>query len=240
MKHLLVIALFALPAVALAGPQEKQAAQKHVTRATEAHQAGKYDIALTELEAAYALDPQSDLLYAMGQVQVKLGHCAEAITLYERFVASNPPADAAASANEAITTCKAQLPPPPPPQPEPPPPPPEPAPEPQLPPQPETSRFDRLGAAVIGAGVVSIVAGAVLYSSARNNLDDAERATSYDRHDELVGDARLKRNISVGVGAVGLLAVGFGAWHYATFRSESRVAVSATSTSGVVSWRGRF
>src|SRR5688572_27300629 len=108
MKHLLVLALFALPAAALAGPQEKAEAQKHVARATEAHQAGKFDAALTELEAAYALDPQSDLLYAMGQVQVKLGRCAEAITLYERFVATNPPADASASANEAIITCKAQ------------------------------------------------------------------------------------------------------------------------------------
>jgi tetratricopeptide (TPR) repeat protein len=239
MKHLLVIALCALPAIALAGPQEKAEAQKHITRATTAHQAAKYDVALTELEAAYALDPQPDLLFAMGQVQVKLDRCAEAIGLYERFIATNPPADAAASANEAITTCKAKLPPPPPPQPEPPPPEPEPAPAPP-PPQAESPRVDRLGAAVVGAGVVTVVVGAVLYSSARSSLADAEAAGSYARHEELVGDAHLKRNVSIGFGVAGLAALGFGVWRIATFRSETSVSVGATSSGGMVSWGGRF
>src|SRR5689334_10663624 len=128
MKHLLVIALLALPLTALAGPKEKAQAQKHMDKATEAHQAGKYDVALSELQAAYTLDPQPDLLYAIGQVYVKLGKCEDAIASYEKFLAANPPADAAGLANEAITACKAQLAPPPPPPPSAPPPKPAPPP----------------------------------------------------------------------------------------------------------------
>ena len=108
MKHLLVIALLALPVVAFAGPKEKEQAQKHISKATEAHQAGKFDVALTELQAAYAIDPQPDLLYAIGQVHVKLGKCDDAVASYEKFLATKPPADAANSAKEAINTCKAQ------------------------------------------------------------------------------------------------------------------------------------
>lgn len=245
MKHLLVFALLALPAVALAGPKEKAEAQKHIEKATGAHQAGKYDVALTELQAAYALDAQPDLLYAMGQVQVKLGKCDEAIASYEKFLATNPPAEPSAAANEAIETCKSQLPPP---EPEPAPaPPPEPAPAP-LPVQPEQKPFytDKLGSALVGGGVVSIVVGVVFYSSAVGTLDDAEAATTYAKHEELVDDAHMKRNLGVVFGAVGLAAVGVGVWHYTKYRSEQQaITVAPTGTGsgvtgGVISWRGRF
>ena len=108
MKHLLILALVALPLVAFAGPKED--AQKHIAKATEAHQAGKFDVALTELQAAYALDAQPDLLYSMGQVQVKLGKCDDAVSSYEKFLTSIPPAEPANAAKEAINQCKAQAP----------------------------------------------------------------------------------------------------------------------------------
>jgi tetratricopeptide (TPR) repeat protein len=237
MKHLLVIALLALPVVAFAGPKEKEEAQKHVTKATEAHQAGKYDVALTELQAAYALDPQPDLLYAIGQVHVKLGKCDEAVASYEKFLATNPPKDAATSAKEAIDTCKAQAAPPPP---EPTPPPPEPTPPPAPPPQPEGAKFDKVGSAIIGAGVVSMVVGIVFYSSAVSTLDDAEMAATYNEHDDLVGSAQTKRNVSLVFGGLGVAAVGVGVWHYMNFKSEHSVAVTPTSSGGMVTWMGRF
>src|SRR5262245_470128 len=234
MKHLLVIALVALPVVAVAGPKDE--AKKHVSKATEAHQAGNYDVALTELQAAYALDPQPDLLYAIGQVDVKLGKCDDAIASYEKFLATNPPADAANSAKEAIETCKAQAPPPPPE----PTPPPQPAPPPPPPPAPEGSSFDKIGAACVGAGVVSLVVGVVMYSSAVSTLDDAEKATTYDKHKELVDSAHTKRNVGVVFGVAGLALAGFGAWHYVNHRSERAVAVVPTAGGGVVTWMGRF
>jgi tetratricopeptide (TPR) repeat protein len=240
MKHLLVFALLALPAVAVAGPKEKAEAQKHIEKATAAHQGGKYDVALSELQAAYSLDPQPDLLYAIGQVHVKLGKCEDAIGSYEKFLATNPPAEPAAAAREAIETCQKQAPPPPP-EPEPAPPP-EPVAPPPPPPEPEHKAFytDAIGSALVGAGVVSLVVGVVMYSSAVSTLDDAEAAPTYDQHQELVDDAHLKRNISVGFGVVGLAAVGLGVWHYTKYRSEQSVTIAPTTSGGMVTWMGRF
>ncbi|HEX5063220.1 MAG TPA: hypothetical protein VFV99_27780 [Kofleriaceae bacterium] len=237
MKHSLIVALIALPLVAFAGPKEKKEAQQHIEKATSLHKAGKYAEALTELQAAYALDAQPDLLYAIGQIYVKLDKCDEAISFYEKFIATQPPADAGNSANEAIETCKAkQPPPPPPPEPTPPPQPPPP------PPQPESKPFytDKIGTALVGGGVVAIVVGGLLYSSARSTLDDADAAMTYAAHQELVDDAHLKRNISVGVGIVGLAAIGVGVWHYMQYQSEQSVAVTPTTSGGMVTWMGRF
>jgi tetratricopeptide (TPR) repeat protein len=241
MKHLLVfavVAAVALPAVVFAGPKEKAEAQKHIEKATQAHQGGKYDVALTELQAAYALDPQPDLLYAIGQVHVKLGKCDDAVASYEKFLATNPPAEPAAAATEAIETCKAQSPPPPPPEPTPPP---APAPPPP-PPAPEGKPFytDKIGSALVGGGIVSLVVGVVFYSSAVSTLDDAEAATTYAEHEKLVDDAHMKRNLGVVFGAVGLAAVGVGVWHYTQYRSEQAVTVTPTTSGGMVTWKGRF
>lgn len=118
MRTALCALAIALPLTAAAGPKED--ASQHVANATAAHQQGQFDVALKELEAAYALDPKPELLFAIGQIQVKLGKCDVAITFYERFVATNPPAAEMAATNEAIASCKAQLaaaPPQPPPQP---------------------------------------------------------------------------------------------------------------------------
>jgi len=236
MKHLLVCALIAVPLVSFAGPKEKKEAQQHIEKATAAHQAGKYDEALTELQAAYALDAQPDLLYAIGQVYVKLDKCDDAIASYEKFLGTNPPADAANSAKEAIETCKAKQPPPPPP------PEPTPPPQPPPPPQPDAKPFytDKIGSALVGGGIVGVVIGAVMYSSARSTLDDAEAATTYAKHQELVDDAHLKRNIGVGIGIVGLAAIGVGVWHYTRYQSEQSVAVTPTTSGGMVTWMGRF
>ena len=238
MKHLLVFALLALPAVAIAGPKEKAEAQKHIEKATTAHQNGKYDVALTELQTAYALDPQPDLLYAIGQVHVKLGKCPDAIGSYEKFLATNPPAEPAAAAREAIETCQKEAPPPPEPTPEPAPPPQPPPP----PPAPERRPFytDVIGSSLVGVGVVSVVVGVVMYSTAVSTLDDAEAAITYDMHKDLVDDAHGKRNLGLVFGAVGIAAIGVGVWHYTKFRSEQTVAVAPTASGGMVTWMGRF
>ena len=237
MKHLLVLALLALPVVASAGPKEKKEAQQHIEKATAAHQAGKYDEALTELQAAYALDAQPDLLYAIGQVYVKLDKCDEAVASYEKFLTTKPPADASNSAQEAIDACKAKQPPPPPPPPEPTPPP-----QPVAPPQPESRAFytDKLGTALVGGGVVALVVSGLVYTSARSKLDDAEAAPTYAESQDLVDDAHTKRNIAIGVGIVGLAAIGVGVWHYTQYTSEQTVAVAPTTSGGMVTWMGRF
>jgi tetratricopeptide (TPR) repeat protein len=242
MKQLvLVAALIALPLSASAGPKEKAEAQTHIQKATEAHEAGSYDVALVELEAAYGLDPQPDLLYAIGQVQTKLNNCPVAITYYEKFLATKPAAEPTAAANEAINTCKTQMATAPQPEPTPDQQPVAP-PEPPPPPPPEPRKFDVIGTTLVGLGVLSTVVGVVMYSSAVNDLDDAENAPTYQEHESLVDDAHSKRTYAVIFTAAGVAAIGIGAWHYLTFRKkeQSRVSVTPTTTGGMVTWQGSF
>lgn len=108
MRATLFALTVALPLTAVAGPKED--AQPHLASATAAFKEGQLDVALQHLETAYALDPQPNVLYAMGQVKSKQGKCDEAILLYEQFLVSEPPPapDKATAANEAIAACRAQ------------------------------------------------------------------------------------------------------------------------------------
>lgn len=113
-----VALLVAVPLVADAKPKAqvhrkqskaKQAAKAHMNRATRAHKAGKFDVALTELQAAYAIDPQTKLLFAIAQVQQKLDRCDEAIPSYEKFLTSVADKQKRAVVEQAIDACKAKL-----------------------------------------------------------------------------------------------------------------------------------
>jgi tetratricopeptide (TPR) repeat protein len=140
----IVLAAAALSARALA-ETPKQEAAKHIERSAKLFQSGDFSTALDELLAAYSLDPQPGLLYSLGQINVKLDHCEEAITWYRKFLDSKPGAKPSQAAREAIAACQkmiAQKPPPPPPAPEPPPPQPltpPPPPPPSPPPSPSPS-----------------------------------------------------------------------------------------------------
>jgi tetratricopeptide (TPR) repeat protein len=256
MKHLLLIAaLSAVPLTASAGPsaKEKKAAKKHIKAATEAHQKEQFDVALTELQAAYALDPQPDLLYAIGQVQVKLGNCPEAIMSYEQFLETKPAPDVADAANEAIKVCRDQLaaqpPPPPPPDANPQPVAPPPAPPPA--PASEGKAFyrDVVGDVLVVGGAVALVTGVSLYVSARGTIDDAENAPTYAEQQSLVDDAHSKRMYAVIAGSVGAVAIGVGVWRFTRSgggsggnggAEKTSVAVVPTTTGGLVTFAGRF
>jgi tetratricopeptide (TPR) repeat protein len=122
---LLVVASAA--AIAVAGPkQDKAEAKKHTEKATELHKEGKFSEALVELQAAYKLEPKSDLLYAIGQVYSKMGDCTEAKSHFEQYLAKNKKDKRVATVvQEAIEACKPAPPPAPvePPKPAEPPPP---------------------------------------------------------------------------------------------------------------------
>ena len=248
MKHQLLIGalLCAVPLTAFGGPsaKDKKEAKKHIKAATTAHSQEKFDVALTELQAAYALDPQPDVLYAIGQVQVKLGNCPEAIMSYEQFIDSKPAAEVADAANEAIRVCREQLaaqqpPPPPPPDPIP-----QPAPVATAPvaTTPEGKAFYSDDVLVVG-GAVATVTGISLYVSARGTIDDAEKAPTYAEQQSLVDDAHSKRMYAVIVGSVGVAAIGVGVWRFTKTRSaaeKTSVAFVPTTTGGLVTFAGRF
>src|SRR5262249_15786130 len=75
-----LVVLLIAPGSAFAGKKEE--AKALVTKATKAHKDGHFEEARVDLEAAYALDPKPELLYALGQVYAKLGKCSEASTYF--------------------------------------------------------------------------------------------------------------------------------------------------------------
>jgi tetratricopeptide (TPR) repeat protein len=99
-----LVGLAVAPAGALADKRDE--AKAHVAKATKLHKDGHYEEARVELEAAYALDPKPDLLYAIGQVYAKLGKCSEATTYYKHFAAMQKDPEVAKVVDQAIAACK--------------------------------------------------------------------------------------------------------------------------------------
>lgn len=100
---------------AFAAPKPKEEAKRRIDRAATLHKQGKFDEALAELEAAYKLDPQVDLLFSIGQVYAKLGRCDEAHAKFDEFAAKKKSKEASAIVQQAIAACIPKAPPVPPP-----------------------------------------------------------------------------------------------------------------------------
>jgi tetratricopeptide (TPR) repeat protein len=239
----------------LARPAFADTAKEHVDKATAAHAAGRYADALAELESAYKLDPQPGLLYAIGQVLVKLDRCSDAVGYYERYLATNPEAKPSAAAKEAIASCKDKLasaPPPPPIEP----PKPEPKPEPkpvvaELPgperPEPPASAkrpfySDVIGDALVVAGVAAGVFGIVEYRGASSDIDSARTAPTYGDSEKLVAHAGDKRTVALIAGGAGAALAIAGVVHYviAGGKSERRVTLAPTHGGAALAIGGRF
>lgn len=95
----------ATASTAFAAPKPKDEAKRRIDRAAALHKQGKFDDALAELEAAYKLDPQVDLLFSIGQVYAKLGRCDEAHAKFEEFAAKKKSKEASAIVEQAVAAC---------------------------------------------------------------------------------------------------------------------------------------
>jgi tetratricopeptide (TPR) repeat protein len=245
MRRSIVLIVFVL-AVAMrpASADSKDEFKRHFDQATAAFKDGRYDEALRELNVAYTIDPQAQLLYAIGQVLVMQGKCGDAITFYKRFLDANPEPVKAGKAQEAIDTCqkllaeKAQSQPPPPPQQPPSPPPP--------PPQPERSPWysDWLGDALVGVGVLAAGGSVVFITSARRDRERADKESGYDGYDAQVARAHTKQNVAIGLGGGAAVLIGAGVVRYILRADEERSTLGVSPTQhqrgAVVTWTTRF
>lgn len=115
MRHAsLAIAVLLVPLVAVAKPKPKpakgkKAAKVHVDAAAKFHKDGNFPEALTELQAAYKLDPQPKLLFAIAQVQAKLDNCPDAIDSYEKFLKKTKDKRKRTVVKQAIDACKVKI-----------------------------------------------------------------------------------------------------------------------------------
>lgn len=241
-RTLITFALACVPATALAGDK----AQVHIQKAMEAHKAGNFEEARAQLEAAYAFDPKPELLFALGQVNVKLDRCKDAIDYYERFLATNPSAQATSDTKQAIATCQTKL------AAAAPPPAPVPGPvasdSPYLPPSAENKRSpwyeDKIGDVLVVSGIAAGAAGLAFYLSARSDLDEAESAVDLKTYEDRVDSAHAKRTFSVVLVGSGAILIGAGIARYVLRDGgggkERGVAVVPTSGGGLVTFSGGF
>jgi len=264
--HRLVIAVVALPLLAFANA--KQDAKAHVAKATKAHQDGKFDVALDELQAAYKLDPQPELLFAIAQVYAKLDKCGDALPYYEKFAATLKDAQQSQIVGQAIDACKAKIatveptpdpvkpdePKPDEPKPDEPKPdePPTPAPvasEPVTAPPPPHEQpagptpwyRDTIGDTLVGGGVLAGVASLVMYESAVGDLDAAEASTTLAAYNQHLDDGHTKRTYSVVLFGAGVALATVGVVHYLRRdASKPAIAVVPASHGGVVVLSGGF
>jgi hypothetical protein len=228
----------------------KATAKLHIANATAFHEQRHWRKALDELNIAYTLDPQPELLYAIAQLHVALGDCPQAITFYERFIASKPTEAREAVARKAIAICKTN---PPPPEPSaddeqparPPTPPPQPVViQPAPAPQPQESPWyrDSVGDALVGGGIVAGVIALVMYRSALSDLDAANIATTYPDQTKLYDQAQTSRTFALVFGAGGLALVGAGLFHYVVHDRGERAHIAVVPATGgaLVTWSGGF
>jgi tetratricopeptide (TPR) repeat protein len=247
LKRLLVVAaLAASPHIASA--DSKAEAKQHVEKAMKLHEEGKLAETLDELKTAYALDPQPDLLYAMGQIHVGLGQCTQAITYYERYLATKPDPGTANAAKEAIDACKKNPPrvvddkPPAPESIKP-----EPKPEPAMPPPvretaTESAAWytDIIGDALVALGIVGGVFSAVEYHAATTDRSNADKAATYQAYSDLVDSAKSKQTLAIVAGGAGAALVVGGALHFVIADHSTKVAVTPAPGGGMLSIAGRF
>jgi tetratricopeptide (TPR) repeat protein len=71
--------------------------------------AGRYPAAIAALQAAYAIDPRREILFAEAQATRLGGDCPRAMALYERFLATDPPARQVEATQLALNRCRQAL-----------------------------------------------------------------------------------------------------------------------------------
>jgi tetratricopeptide (TPR) repeat protein len=72
-------------------PEDVTAARQHFAQGAKLYSAGDFTAALTEFETAYAYKAAAPVLFNIGVTLEHLGRDDEALDVYERFLATNPP-----------------------------------------------------------------------------------------------------------------------------------------------------
>lgn len=215
----LAIAALLVAAPAAADPMDDQLAKVRAL-----YDRGDFVRARDELLAAYQLEPRAELLFALGQVELNLGHFETAIDDYEKFIATGPAADQIALAQQAIGAARARLseksivaPPPRP---------------------PPYRRWDSIDTtiAALGGAALATGAGLLLYGQ-RLGTDHTGSLAAYERR-----VARANRTEWIGAGclAAGALAIGAAVLRWRIHLIDAELQPIALPHTGGVSWVGRW
>ena len=187
------------------------------TRGLERFAARDYPAAIADLEAGYKIEPRREFLFSLGQAKRLAGDCKGAVALYQRFLATNPPAVQANATQIALGRCAQHLaehpevlvveptPPPPPP-----------------PPPPPKWWHDPWGATLTGAGAVGVAVGIGFIAGSYAARGDADDAGGYDIYDRHWSTAESRWQIGVGTLAIGTALAAAGVTRFILVRRHLR------------------
>jgi hypothetical protein len=82
-------------------------ARGHFDQGMALYAARDFRAAARELEAAYALEPRREILFAQAQATRLAEDCPAALPLYQRFLDTQPPAQQIEATRIAVTRCQA-------------------------------------------------------------------------------------------------------------------------------------
>lgn len=222
-RSLLLLCLVTAPALADDEPDGPRV--KCVDLMRKAYEAGDYETAKINAEKCYQLEPNPKLLFALGQIEFNLHHYKEALAYYEKFVATNPPADQMALVQQAIGAARAELD-------RPPPPPPPPPPQPAKPLPPPHRQWDTIDTALAVTGGVLLAGSGYLFFETGHLADD--RSGSLSAYSRRIDRAYLARNVGFGTAAGGAIALGAALIRWRFHLVES-VTVEASPTGATAS-----
>jgi tetratricopeptide (TPR) repeat protein len=210
------------PAGDVAGLPMKPEARALYDQGLALYQAKDYAAAIKALEAGFALEPRREFLFANAQARRLSGDCRGAVPLYQRFLEMAPPTVQAQATQIALARCAQQLatarvepvappivvaPPPPPPPPPPP------------------WWHDRLGVALVGAGVVGLGVGTGFLIGALSARGSGDEPAWTDL-DARQSRAEQRLTIAVvGLAAGGALVAG-GVARYVWVRHRARATLT--------------
>jgi tetratricopeptide (TPR) repeat protein len=168
-------------------PADPREANQHYREAQAAWEAGRLDDAAAALERAYVQDPRPEYLFMQAELVRRQGRCEEALELYRRFIADDPPTEDVEAAKRSMAQCEEEM---------------EPAPvpapvvapvvEPPPPPAPKPARrwiADPTGNALFWPGLAIAGVGAGLLGAAHRNRAAAAEAGSEPAYLDTLGPA---------------------------------------------------
>jgi tetratricopeptide (TPR) repeat protein len=167
----------------------------------DAYKRGDYVTVRKKLLELYALEPKPELLFALGQVELNLGHYQAAIDYYEKFIATQPSDDQVALAQQAIGAARMRL--------AHPDRPPQvivekvPAPPEHPPEQPRRWSTEDTGFVALGGAAVLVGAGLLYYA---HTLGE-DRSGSLSAYDMRVEQSRTTKWTGIGIAAAGTVVI---------------------------------
>ena len=202
--------------------------------------ARRYAEALDQFRRALAVAPRPEVLYSMAQAQRMLGDCPGAIETYRAFLAGQPGEPLAEYARANIERCQAErhgvrrA-----------------APAARAAPTPPPSRpawyRDGAGDALVGAGLVAGVVGAVIWSSGRSAaiaVADAPNYQTFLQRRSAASSAVTEQAIGVAAMVAGSAAIVAGVVHYVRHtgspRREPALGIALTAGGALLAGRATF